>query len=270
MRQKTKVDFIASHGHTIFHQPDLKLTHAIGDAQKMAKQTGLSVINDFRSKDVSLGGQGAPLVPIGEKLLFRNHDAFLNLGGIANLTIHKNETLAFDVGPFNQVLNFLSQQLKKEYDANGDLARRGSLSQELLIQLNSLPYYNSTSPKSLGRENIETDWLPIFEKYDISVQDKLHTFCVHIAQEISKAVPQGSHKLLVTGGGTFNTFFIELLKQKLSGQVVMDVPDKRIIEFKEAIIFAFLGILRWRREVNCLASVTGAVRNSCGGVLHFP
>ncbi len=269
-KHNIKADFVASHGHTIFHQPEKKLTVQIGSGSAISAVCNLPVICDFRSLDVALGGQGAPLVPIGDKLLFPEFDFCLNLGGFANVSYEYNhERIAYDLCPVNIVMNAISEKLGKNYDDGGAVARSGKLNNELLNRLNELDFYNLPldRPKSLGKEWVLKNVFPILEKNKLSKKDILCTFCEHIAIQISKALntkPQG--KLLVTGGGTYNTFLIECLKNHTSHHLT--IPDKNTIEFKEALIFAFLGVLRSRNEINCLKSVTGASRDNSGGCVY--
>ncbi|MBL0102503.1 MAG: anhydro-N-acetylmuramic acid kinase [Bacteroidetes bacterium] len=267
-RHKLKPDFISSHGHTIFHRPNESYTLQIGSGPHIAAATSLPVIFDFRSGDVALGGQGAPLVPIGDRLLFSEMDYCLNLGGIANISFEKNgERIAFDICAANMVLNYLSGKVGKSYDANGEMARSGKVDKNLLSKLNALRYYAKPFPKSLGREDVEADVIPILEESTLSVNDLLATFCKHIAHQVSNVITlrNSSNTLLISGGGALNSYLIDCIKEECKINVV--VPSPNIINFKEAIIFAFLGVLRMRNEVNCLKSVTGAERDSCGGLL---
>lgn len=261
------VDLISSHGHTILHQPQNGITLQIGSGQEIKNATGKTVVCDFRKGDVALGGQGAPLVPIGDKLLFPQMNYCLNLGGIANISFDKNnERLAFDICACNIVLNKLvSDERGIAYDNDGEIARTGKLNKELLSTLNEISYYSQPFPKSLGREDIERDVFPLLEKFKISLEDKLHTFCKHIAIQISSVLEKDvtDARMLITGGGTLNQFLLECIEDKCNLKIV--VPQKEIIDFKEAIIFAFLGVLRMRNEVNCLKSVTGAREDSSGG-----
>lgn len=269
-----KVDFIASHGHTIFHQPHNSLTAQIGDAAHIAALTNLPVVADFRTLDVALGGQGAPLVPIGDKYLFNDFDLCLNLGGIANISFDnlKGERIAFDICPANMILNQLANQLGMNYDKNGDVAAKGKTSPSLLNKLNGLEFYNQPAPKSLGYEWFMEKFLPLVGAENISIPDKLHTACEHIAVQVSAvvnthAVKGNNAKMIVTGGGTHNAFLMQLLKQHCTCKI--EIPANDIINFKEAIIFALLGYLRWHNKVNTLASVTGAQKNSVGGAIYY-
>lgn len=264
--KKINPDFISSHGHTIFHQPKKGITVQIGSGKEINRICTIPVVCDFRKGDVALGGQGAPLVPIGDKLLFSQMDYCLNLGGIANISFEKNsERLAFDICACNMVLNELVSNLGKEYDANGEMARSGKTDKLLLEELNSISFYSQPFPKSLGREDVERELFPLLNKSDLSIADKLNTFCKHIAIQISHVLERDvtDSKMLVTGGGTLNIFLLECIEEKCNLKII--VPQKEIIDFKEAIIFAFLGVLRMRNEVNCLKSVTGASRDSSGG-----
>jgi anhydro-N-acetylmuramic acid kinase len=263
---------IGSHGHTIFHQPELGLTHQIGDGNSIHAHTGVPVVFDFRSLDMAYGGDGAPLVPIGDQVLFSEYDACLNLGGIANISFEDKNGLrkAFDIVPVNMVLNHLSQRLGLPYDENGKLAREGTLKQQLLDQWTELDYYQASHPKSLGYEWFEKHLLPTLK--GLKGPDLMHTYCIHAAQQINIAVRNNLNsekpiKILVTGGGAYNGFFMECLRKNIRPEIIWIKPRPQIIEFKEALIFAFLGVLRVRNEVNVLRSATGATQDSVGGIL---
>ena len=264
-------ELIACHGHTIFHQPHKGFSLQIGSGYHIMVESGVTVVNDFRSLDVALGGQGAPLVPIGDELLFSEFDFCLNLGGIANISARSGgKRIAYDICPANMVLNLLANRKGKAYDAGGSIASQGKLLPELFNSLNKLDFYTQAAPKSLGYEWVSSQIFPLLKEQDNSVEDLLHTFCHHMARQISSALaPFASTKpqsLLITGGGAYNTFFIKLLEKELSPLAInVVVPDNYLVEYKEALIFAFLGILRLRNEVNCLSSVTGASRDSCSG-----
>ncbi len=260
------VDFIASHGHTIFHQPEKKYTLQIGNGRTIANITRIKTITNFRNLDISLGGQGAPLVPVGDLKLFKNFKYCLNIGGIANISIkEKNKIKAFDICPANIVLNKISRKLKLDFDNEGNLAMQGKIITKLFSKLNSLSYYNDKSPKSLSREWVEKNIDPlILERYNH--KDVLHTLCEHMGKQIGQYLKEG--KTLVTGGGAFNKYLIERIKNYSNSQIVL--PNKKIINFKEAMIFAFLGVLKIRNQNNCLKSVTGAKQNSCGGEINNP
>lgn len=261
---------IASHGHTVFHRPDLKNTLQIGNGWSMHTASGLPVINDFRMLDVQLGGQGAPLVPIGDMYLFSKYDYCLNLGGIANISYQNGENReAYDVCPFNLLLNYYSSKVGLAYDDGGKLARNGNAIPALEAKLNEIPFYNKSGGKSLGREDLEKDFMPLLEKQDARVEDILATLIAHYTYQISKIMKkQTGQKLVITGGGAYHRYFVEQLAEALKNSVDIIIPDKTIIDFKEALIFGFLGVLKIREEVNCLSSVTGAVRDSVGGVLY--
>jgi anhydro-N-acetylmuramic acid kinase len=264
---KIKADLIASHGHTIFHQPQQGITLQIGDGNKIAEITNLNTVYDFRSLDVKLGGQGAPLVPIGDQKLFSEFDFCINLGGFANISFEKNnQRIAFDICPVNIVINEICESIGKRYDKGGSIAKRGQIDQALLKELNNISYYQQLPPKSLGKEWMLQYINPIIECYQISVEDKLRTFYEHIAIQLSTIInTEQGNKVLISGGGTYNTFLIDLLRSKTNKEIY--IPSKKIIEFKEALIFAFLGTLRLRGENNCLSSATGAKEDCCGGVL---
>ena len=263
-----QADLVASHGHTIFHQPDKKLTLQIGDGYEIATTTEITTICDFRSLDIALGGQGAPLVPIGDELLFSDYNYCLNIGGFANISFNNNgNRCAYDIGPANIILNYLTNKLGHDYDKNGALGLLGKTNTELLEKLNSLEYYSNSFPKSLGREWLDSEFIPVLDKTEASLHDKLRTVYEHIAIQISKALnSDGQSKTLVTGGGAYNKLLINLTKQKTKSQLV--IPNKELIDYKEAIIFALLGVLKLENEVNCLASVTGAKKDSSSGVIY--
>ena len=258
-----QLDFIASHGHTIFHQPENNYTLQIGCGKTISQTTKITTINNFRNLDVSLNGQGAPLVPVGDLLLFQKHKYCINLGGFANISIKTNEKIiAFDICPANIVLNDICKELRIEYDSNGDISREGKIIETLLQQLNQLDFYVKKAPKSLGREWVEKNILPILKNN--KSQDLLCTFCEHVAIQIGKFLKDES--ALLTGGGVFNSFLMDRIRFHSKAEII--VPNKELIEFKESLIFAFLGVLRLRDEVNCLQSVTGADMDNCGGIIH--
>jgi anhydro-N-acetylmuramic acid kinase len=266
------VDFVSSHGHTIFHQPEKRLTSQIGEGAALSAACGFHVVCDFRTTDVAFGGQGAPLVPIGDKLLFADYTFCLNLGGIANISFDKaGVRIAYDISPVNIILNELASQKGIAFDRDGEMASKGDMNKNLLNQLNELAYYSKSFPKSLGREHIDKDYFPLINSLSLSIEDKLCTFCEHIAIQIAKALMNASSvnsNMLITGGGAFNSYLIERIRFYCETQIILS--DKNIIEFKEALIFAFLGVLRWRGENNCLESVTGAQKDSSGGAIYLP
>lgn len=258
-----KADFIASHGHTIHHKPEIGYTLQIGNGQTIFKQTKLKTICDFRTQDVQLGGQGAPLVPIGDAILFSEYDYCLNLGGFANISFDDNgKRLAFDICPVNIVMNYFANKLGVLYDDKGQIAKSGSLNKTLLKELNALAFYQLTTPKSLGFEFVQQTVFPIINKYTISIRDILRTYVEHIAMQIALKVKE-EKTLFVTGGGVFNTFLIERIAFHAKAKIVL--PDAVTANFKEALIFAFLGLRKLENKVNCLQSVTGASQNHCSG-----
>ncbi len=262
------IDFIASHGHTVFHQPDKGITLQIGDGQQLANVTNCKVICDFRTQDVELKGQGAPLVPIGDELLFSEYDYCLNLGGFANVSYKYNsQRIAFDICPVNIVLNYYTKKIGLEYDKNGEIAKNGEVNQELLERLNFLPFYKKKPPKSLGLEWVQQVVFPLINNLETDVSVILRTFVEHSAQQIGK-IFDTSDKVLITGGGTYNSFLIEKIEEFSKKKIA--IADTEIIEFKEALIFAFLGLLRYRNEINCLSSVTGAIKDHSSGKIFVP
>ncbi len=267
---RAKPDFIASHGHTVFHQPNDGLTTQIGSGAVIAAETGITTVCDFRTLDVALHGQGAPLVPIGDQLLFGQYDACLNLGGFSNISFQwRGQRIAFDISPCNMALNHLAEKMDLNFDKDGQTARSGDIIPELLQQLNLLPYYQTSPPKSLGKEWFDQCFLPILKPYIFSnkIADCLRTTTEHIAIQLASALPQNAQNLLITGGGAKNKFLIESLQKKWPGNVI--VPDEHTIDYKEALIFCFLGMLRLERKINCLSSVTGASEDCCGGAVYF-
>ena len=264
-------DFIASHGHTVFHQPGKGLTTQIGSGAVIAARTGIPTVSDFRVVDVALQGQGAPLVPIGDELLFGQYDACLNLGGFSNVSFRQNgRRVAFDISPCNMALNLLAREAGMAYDADGDMAASGHCLPDLLEQLNGLDYYTLPGPKSLGKEWFEANFEPLLApcRQKGHIADGLRTVVEHIALQIDKALPESARTLLVTGGGALNRFLIQRLSTLFPG--TLTIPDKRIVEFKEALIFAFLGLLRINHRINTLNTVTGAIKESCGGCVWHP
>ncbi len=266
-----RVDCIASHGHTVFHQPDNGFTAQIGDGNAISAETGLPVVCDFRRLDVALGGQGAPLVPIGDRLLFGEYDSCINLGGIANISYELDEQrIAYDISPCNMALNYLAGKQGLTYDAGGETARKGTVITALLAKLETLDYYRVPAPKTLGKEWFEQRFLPNIEPFaDQPIENLLRTVTEHIALRLAAAICQSGremHRVLITGGGSNNQFLLELLKEKIGSVEIVSV-DQRIVDFKEAIIFALLAYLRINKQTNTLSSVTGASRDSCGGVI---
>ncbi len=272
-----RVDLVVSHGHTTFHCPDKLLTAQLGDGAAIAAETTLPVVTDLRAIDVAFGGQGAPVVPIGELLLLSGYDLYLNIGGIANISARKNNTLtdiiAFDVCAANRVLNMLAEEKGLPFDDEGRLSASGNVNDQLLQKLNDLDYYRQPYPKSLANNFGTHIVYPILKSYSISVEDSLRTYAEHIIIQVKNAIIncrlQPAHlKLLVTGGGAFNSFLISKLKEELATlNITVTVPDADIINYKEAVIMALMGTLRWREEYNVLSSVTGAKQNSIGGAL---
>lgn len=262
------VDAVCSHGHTVFHRPDKGWTLQIGNLPRLAQLIERKVVCDFRVQDVELGGQGAPLVPVGDRLLFPEFDYCLNLGGFANVSFEKNgERVAYDICPVNIVLNVYAETLGKPFDPSGSFARSGDVDQNLLDRLNSLSFYSETYPKSLGLEWVRAEVFPLIQNSGLSSKDILATYTEHIAFQISRQFSLNS-SVLVTGGGAYNDFLIERLKHHANACI--KIPDPKIVDFKEALIFGLLGVLKLRNEINCLSSVTGASKNHSSGKVYFP
>ncbi|WMJ72439.1 anhydro-N-acetylmuramic acid kinase [Cytophagaceae bacterium ABcell3] len=265
---------ISSHGHTIFHQPENGFTTQIGSGAIISAHTGLPVVSDLRSVDVALGGQGAPLVPIGDALLFGGYEYCLNLGGIANISYDNRagNRMAGDICPINLVLNLLAQKKGLKYDEGGAIGKSGQRNDILLHDLKNFEFYQKPFPKSLGREWVESHFLKKLFSYKLPLEDLVATCCHHFAEMIFETVKAGGgngrEKMLVTGGGAFNSFLIDLIREKCQDSVEVVVPDKLTVAYKEAVIFAFLGLLRAMNLNNCLSSVTGAFTDSIGGALY--
>lgn len=273
--------FVAVHGHTVFHQPtnstkpdSIGFTTQIGDGSAIAAKSNCCIINSFRNKDVALGGQGAPLVPIGDKLLFPQYDFCLNLGGFSNISFdnNKGERIAFDISPCNMLLNYICETINLSHDDNGNLAKSGTIIPNMLKELNTLKFYDSKPPKSLGKEWFVLNIEPILLKYlsSNSVPDILRTGVEHIASQIAKVLNDnntkgGNAKVLISGGGVFNALMLEKIKEYSSCEIC--IGSKELIEYKEALIFALLGVLRYTNKVNCLFSVSGGRCDSVGGAV---
>lgn len=280
-----KVSLIASHGHTTFHLPQKKMTHQLGDGAAIAAETKLPVVSDLRSLDIAFGGQGAPIVPLGEKLLFSDHHYFLNIGGIANISIDskltnirdsysdKNEMIAFDICAANRVLNMLAAEKNMMYDEDGKLAASGNINESLLKKLDALEYYSQPYPKSLANSFGTEIIFPLIKDFGLSTEDSIATYVEHIAVQIKNVLlPYFSNvelqQLMITGGGAFNKYLIERISKQLHGiNFEIFIPEDEVVIYKEALIMALLGTLRWREQYTVLSSVTGASRNSIGGAM---
>jgi anhydro-N-acetylmuramic acid kinase len=271
-----RVQLIASHGHTTFHEPAFRMTAQLGDGAAIAATTGIRTITDFRSVDLALGGQGAPIVPIGEKLLFPDYSLFLNIGGIANLSAKGTNSIGFDVCPANRILNLLAAGTEKGYDENGLLAASGDIDKILLDKLNGLEYYKQPYPKSLSNEFGLNEIYPLILSANLSMRNGLATYTEHIAIQISRSlIPlkekfPGSEEMILftTGGGAHNRFLIERIRHKVApAKINCVVPTENIVDYKEALIIALMGVLRWREDINVLHSVTGASKDSINGAV---
>jgi len=268
--QVKNIGAVCSHGHTILHQPQKGFTLQIGNLSEIAAICQQKVVCDFRVQDVQLGGQGAPLVPIGDRLLFSEFDYCLNLGGFSNISFEQNgKRIAFDISPVNTVLNFYANQLGFDYDDRGTIAKSGELHSTLFDALNALDFYQKPFPKSLGFEYVKEVILPLIESYTMTTEDKMRTFVEHVAFQIANALPVKKGKLLITGGGAYNDFLIERMEFYLP-EIAIAIPETKILEFKEALIFGLLGVLKLRNEINVLSSVTGAKHDHSSGMIYTP
>lgn len=270
---QNEVQLIASHGHTSFHFPEKKMTHQLCDGAALAAKTGINVVSDLRAMDVALGGQGAPIVPLGEKLLFPEYQYFLNLGGIANISIHTDDkVIAFDICAANRVLNMLVNTINLPYDDGGKIAQSGKINSELLSALNSLEYYNLPFPKSLANSFGTEIVYPLIQQFQLSLEDSLRTYIEHICIQIKNSLAPFSKKelqqMMITGGGAYHSFLINCLSKNLQEiNFGIFLPEAEVISYKEALIMALLGVLRWEEKITVFSSVTGAVRDSVGGAL---
>lgn len=263
------LDAVCSHGHTILHQPQNGFTLQIGNLPEIAKLISQIVVCDFRVQDVQLGGQGAPLVPIGDRILFSEYNYCLNLGGFSNISFEDNgKRIAFDISPVNTVLNFYANKLGLDYDDKGIISHSGKINEDLLNELNGLDYYQKPFPKSLGFEFVKEIILPLIEKYSISTHDKMRTFTEHITFQTAIVLNHKKGKLLITGGGAYNDFLISRIQHHLP-EIKIIIPNKKILEYKEALIFALLGVLKLRDEINVLSSVTGASKDHSSGNIFY-
>ena len=264
-----KIDFVSSHGHTALHDPSNSITYQIGNLKELTNYTGLKVICDFRVEDIKLGGQGAPLVPVGEKYIFPEYDTLINIGGFANITIKSNNNLiAYDICPVNIVFNHLSNLINLKYDDKGKISSSGKINLELFNHLQSIDYYKQVSPKSLGVEWVKEVIIPIINNFiEIPVEDLLNTFSKHFAFQIANNI-KSSNKTLITGGGAYNDYLIQNIIDLTESEII--IPSSEIIEYKEALIFGFLGVLKDLNINNCYSSVTGAIKYHCSGNIFIP
>ena len=263
-----KIDIISSHGHTVHHKPNQGITYQIGNGKSILEKTKCNVVCNFRTQDVKLGGQGAPLVPIGDLNLFTDYKYCLNIGGFCNISIKKDKTInAFDISPVNTVLNYYSNKLGYDFDINGNLSKKGNVNSLLLSDLNKMDFYNILGPKSLGIEYVKEKVIPLIKYYSIDNYDILKTYIEHISDQIKKSINEKKDdKILVTGGGVFNKTLIQKIRDKIRCQVI--IPEKEIIEHKESLIFAYLGLLKYLNRINCISNVTGARKDHSSGVIY--
>jgi anhydro-N-acetylmuramic acid kinase len=269
-----KVHFIATHGHTAYHNPEKNVSFQLGDGASIAAQTGITTISDLRNVDIAYQGQGAPIVPIADQLLFKDYKYCLNIGGIANISIKDNNNIyAFDICAANQILNHFANQANLPYDNKGELAAQGVCDDDILLQLRAIPFFSQKGPKSLNNQFSITHIIPALAH--LPTENALHTACQHIATEIFYAIKQylssnnnSTEKLLITGGGAHNTFLVTCIQNLLAPlNIEVIIPDEKTINFKESLAMSMIGVLRWREEINVLKSVTGASQDSIGGCI---
>ena len=260
------IDFVSSHGHTVFHKPNSNYTFQLGNLIEFRNLISFPVVCDFRIQDIQLGGQGAPLVPIGDLLLFKDYKYCINLGGFSNLSVKsENEIIAYDICPVNIVLNKYSRKIGYEFDKNGNISKSGVINAKLLTDLNDLSFYSLKHPKSLGLEWVDKNIFPITDSYNLTIPDILRTFSEHVSIQVSKTINDKNASILFTGGGVKNNFLFSLIRKRLPNSFCK--PNNDLIDFKEALIFGFLGVLKIRNEVNCLKSVTGALKDHSSGII---
>lgn len=266
------VDLIAYHGHTVYHEPESHFSFQLGSAHGINILTGIPVVSDFRNTDMSLKGHGAPLVPMAEGILFPGYKAFLNLGGIANLGLHKNGRITgFDICPFNMAMNEVAALRGMDFDENGQLASQGEIIGGFLSDLNAISFYNLKGPKSIDRQWYMMQFQPVVRNYErvYNAESVLRTLIEHFSMQISEVLNkelEATDQAMISGGGAKNKFFISELQGKTNSRII--IPDNEVIDYKEAIIFAYLALLRVMNKVNVLSSVTGADRDSIGGALY--
>lgn len=274
-------DFIASHGHTIFHYPQAQFTTQIGCGAAIATATGVPTVCDFRTHDISIGGQGTPLAPIADKYLFGGYDFYLNIGGIANISCNVGgKFIAFDTSAANQLLNALARQVGLEYDKDACISYGGQCNEDLLARLRAYPYQHTVYPKSLDNNQIKNDLLPIvLENAKLSVPDTMRTVVEWIAYEVAKSIEQiqtieklevKQRTLFISGGGGYHPLLVERIKAYCAAQnIQVHIPEQQVIAYKEALLMGLVGVLRIENKPNCLASVTGAAYNSVGGAIYM-
>lgn len=270
LSQNHKPQIIGFHGHTVFHQPKAYLSFQLGSGAVLAAHTQYPVVSNFRSTDIALGGQGAPLVPLGDKVLFSKYKACLNLGGFANISLdYKKQRIAFDIVPVNYAINRLCALIHTTYDRNGRIANSGILQPDLFNTLNKNSFFNRRGPKSLGREWFDTEQWPELMHSRFSVKDRIRTYTEHSAYQIAKVLNYYKiQQVYVSGGGALNLSLLNYIKTY--SQCEIHVPEATLIHFKEALIFSWLGLQRLNQKTNTLYTVTGAQKNSCGGALFLP
>ena len=263
---ESKFDLISSHGHTVFHDPKKKLTYQIGNPFIIYSSIRIPVVFNFRELDVIMSGEGAPLVPYGDKKLFNEFDYCINIGGILNISkLYEKKLIGYDICPGNIILNKFSRKLRKEYDIDGRLSSSGNFNSTLFKVLNEIDYYKGEIPKSLDISYIEKIYYPLFT--DIDPKDILHTYVNHIAYQINNAIQKKKSRVLLTGGGAFNAHILKKISYYNKHDHKFIVPNKDIIIFKEAIIFAFLGFLKLLKKKNISKSVTGSNFSSSSGLI---
>lgn len=275
-----QIDFVASHGHTVFHDPARRFSIQIGNGNALAATVGKTVICDFRMQDVAMNGEGAPLAPLADAYLFPGYDYYMNIGGIANISAKCSDRwVAYDFAPANQVLNFLAEKSDLKFDKDGEIARAGNVNAELLDSLQKLNFFGKEYPKSMSNEWIRTEVLPLFKGSGRSLEDQMRTAVELIVSTSFDAIAliqrqenkqSVSSEMLMSGGGCHNLFLVEKLKEKLSElNIEVQIPKKDIIDFKEAMLVALLGMFRLNAIPNSIPEVTGAKKATVNGGVYL-
>jgi anhydro-N-acetylmuramic acid kinase len=263
------IELIGCHGQTIYHEGG-RHTLQIGEPAVIAERTGVPVVSNFRARDIAAGGQGAPLVPFVDYLLF-HHDhrtrVALNIGGVANVTVipagaAPAQVTAFDTGPGNMVIDSLAREMGQPYDRGGKIAESGRVDRALLSDLLSDPYYRRRGPKSAGREQYGAEFVERLKKSGLPLRDLIATATVLTASAIAIGIRgAGPADLIVSGGGAHNRQVMIHVAALLPQMTVATSADFGVnVDAKEAVAFAVLAHETWRRRPSNLPSATGAER----------
>ncbi len=276
--EPSSIKAIGSHGQTLWHAPggDNPFSMQLGDANIIAAMTGIDVVSDFRSKDIALGGEGAPFAPVFHQFLFQEREkkvGVLNIGGMANLSVLGEEVIGFDTGPGNVLMDlWVHKHQELRFDRDGNWAKTGKINKALLASFLSEKFFDRVPPKSTGRELFNILWLGKLLRghRTVSSEDVQATLLALTVESIAREVRKyGIDELLVCGGGVHNAFLMERLMSELKG-VSVAATDKMGVssEQMEAMLFAWLAYKRVHNETVPLSSVTGASRDGVLGGLY--